>query len=491
MLVVMCITLYTSRVVLAELGVVDFGIYGIVGGVVTMLTFLNSSLGSSSARFITSELGRGDIDKLKKVFSTSLTIHGVMSLIILLICELIGVWFLNTKIVVPADRLLAANIVFQLSTITAVISVTQVPYNATIIAHEDMNVYAVVGLFEAAAKLAIAYLIVYNPCDRLVWYSLMLMLVQMIIMLYYRSYCVRHYVETHFCIQKDAKLYKSMLSYSVFDFIGCTSVMAQGQALNIVLNMFCGPIVNAARTIAYQIQGATSQFASNFMTAVTPQIIKLYAQNCVDEMLCLVRRSSIFCVVLMYMIFLPLCLEINFILKLWLGEYPAYTASFTILILINTLIDSFRRPRINCFHAIGKIKRSNIITGTILCLALPAGYIMMKIGLSPNSVFVGIIATSCVADVTNMMILKRYIHFSMLEFIKRVHLRCFAHIVVTSILPVYIYLALDDGWNRLLLISLASVVSSILSASCISFEKEDRMKIYFIMKDKFLKIAGR
>jgi O-antigen/teichoic acid export membrane protein len=410
--------------------------------------------------------------------------HGVMSLIILLICELIGVWFLNTKIVIPADRLFAANIVFQLSTLTAVISVTQVPYNATIIAHEKMNVYAIVGLFEAAAQLIIAYLIVYNPVDRLVWYSLMLMIVQLIIMLYYRSHCIRHFEETRFCIQKDSKLYKSMLSYSVFNFIGCASVMAQGQALNVVLNVFCGPIVNAARTIAYQVQGVTSQFASNFMTAVTPQIIKLYATNRVDEMLRLVRRSSIFCVVLMYLIFLPLSLEIHFLLKLWLGDYPVYTASFTVLVLVNTLIDSFRFPRINCFHAIGKIKLSSIITGTVLCMALPAGYFMMKVGMSPNSVFWGIIATSCVADVTNMLILKKYISFSVLDFIRRVHLRCVAHIVATSILPVYIYYTLDDGWLRLWLIVLATVISSVLSASLIAFEPDDRKKIYLLIKEK-------
>lgn len=484
MFTVMCVNLYTSRIILAALGVVDYGLYGIVGGVVTMFTMLNSSLGSSSSRFITAELGRGDLDGLKKVFSSSLMIHSIMALIILILCEGIGVWFLNTQMVIPAERLTAANWVFQLSVVTAMFSITQIPYNAAIIAHENMNVYAIVGLFDAFAKLGIAFLIVHNPIDRLIWYAFMLMTIQLIVMAFYRFYCVRHYAEAHFSIQKDKNTYKSMLSYSVFDFIGCMSVMAQGQALNLVLNVFCGPVVNAARAVAYQVQGATSQFAGNFMTAVTPQIIKMYQQGHVDEMLQLVRRSSIFSVVLLYMIFLPLCLEINYVLGLWLGDYPAYTASFTVLVLINTLIDSFRRPRINCFHATGNIKRSNIITGGILCLALPIGYLLMYCGYSPNSVFIGIIATSCIADITNMNILKRYIPFNVIEFVCRVHLRCIAHIVITAILPMSIYYLMDEGFIRLTMVTIASIISSILSASMVAFEPDDRKKIFSMIKKR-------
>ena len=486
-LLIMCIQLYTSRVILAELGVVDYGLYGVIGGVVLIFTYLNGSLGSSSSRFITVEMGKRDMQRLKKVFSTSLAMHITMAFIILVLCEIIGLWFLNTKMVIPADRMVAAQWVFQLSVFTAMISITQVPYNATIIAHEHMGVYAYVGMFEAIGKLGVAFLISVNPFDRLVWYAILLVIIQFIVMMTYRAYCLRHFEESKFQFQKDGKLYKSMLTYSLYDTIGSCSVMAQGQGINMVLNVFCGPVVNAARAIAFQVQGATSSFANNFMTAVTPQIIKLYAQGNEGEMMKLVKRSSIFCFVLMTMIVLPLSLEINFVLKLWLGEYPAYTATFTILVLVNTVIDTFRRPRINCFHATGNIRLSNIITGTILCMALPLAYIFMRLGFNPNSVFWGVILTSCISDCTNLLILRRYINYSIRGFIKHVHLRCFAHLVCTSLLPIAVYYMMDDGVIRFLIIGFLSVILSCLSGVYIAFEKEDREKIFAIIKQRITK----
>lgn len=482
--IILCINLYTSRIVLEELGVVDFGLYGVIGGVVVMFTFLTGSLGSSSSRFITVAMGKNDKLKLQKVFSTSFTIHATMAFLILILCEVIGGWFINNQMVVPKERIDAAMMVFHISVFTAVISLTQVPYNSLIIAHERMSIYAYVGLFEAISKLCVAFLITINPIDKLVWYALLLFIVQVTVMMTYRLYCIKYFEESRLHLVKDIKLYKSMLAYSLYDFIGCTSVMAQGQGLNLVLNVFCGPVVNAARTIAYQIQGAVTQFSSNFMTAVTPQIIKLYAQGEINEMLILVRRSSIFCFVLMVMFVLPLSFEIDFVLRLWLGNFPGFTASFTILILINTTIDTFRRPRINCFHATGNIKLSNIVTGGILCMALPLGYVLMRLGYNPNTVFIGVIITSCIADCTNMIILRRYIPFSIINFMKQVHLRCFAHLICILPIPFFICRYMDDGIIRFILIILYSVLMSLLSGLYVAFNKNDRIKIISLIRSK-------
>lgn len=484
MFVVMCVSLYTSRVILAQLGVTDYGLYGVIGGVVTMFAFLNTSLGSSSSRFITVAIGKGDTENVKKVFGTSMAIHITMALIILLLCEVVGVWFINEKMVIPPERLHASHIVFQISVLTTLFSITQIPYSACIIAHERMGIYAVIGLIDAFAKLLIAFAIAYNLFDRLVWYALLIMVVQISVMIINRIYCLCHFKECRFQLQRDKKLYKEMLSYSAYDFIGCTSVMAQGQGLNMVLNVFLGPVVNAARGIAYQIQGAITQFSNGFMTAVTPQIIKQYAQGEVEGMMRLVRRSSTMCFVLMFMIVLPASLEIHYVLKLWLGEYPAYTASFTVLILINTIIDSFRRPRINCFHATGNIKLSNIVTGSILCLGLPLGYVFLKIGLSPNSVFVGVIVTSLLADVTNLVILKRYINYSITEFLRRVHLRCLLHAIVTATVPVCIYLTMEDNVTRLVLVVLSAILMSLVSGLYVALEKFDRDYLLSFVKSR-------
>lgn len=474
MFVVMCVSLYTSRVILAQLGVTDYGLYGVIGGVVTMFAFLNTSLGSSSSRFITVAIGKGNPENVKKVFGTSMAIHIIMALIILVLCEVIGVWFINEKMIIPPERLYASHVVFQISVVTTLFSITQIPYAASIIAHERMGIYAVIGLLDALAKLLIAFAIAYNPFDRLIWYALLIMLVQISIMIFYRIYCLYHFKECRFQIQKDKKLYKEMLSYSVYDFIGCTSIMAQGQGLNMVLNAFFGPVVNAARAIAYQIQGAIIQFAGGFMTAVTPQIIKQYAQGEVEGMMRLVRRSSTMCFVLMFMIVLPASLEIHYVLKLWLEEYPAYTASFSILVLINTVIDTFRRPRTNCFHATGNIKLSNIITGSILCFSLPLGYILLKLGLNPNYVFVGVIGTSMIADATNLIILRRYINFSILEFLRIVHLRCACHAIVTAIVPICILILMEDSFMRLVVVVISAIIMSALSGLYIALEKHDR-----------------
>lgn len=484
MLVIMCVQLYTSRIILSSLGVVDFGLYGVVGGVVVIFSTLVGSFGSATSRYFTVELGRGDFEQLKKVFSTALALHFVIALVIMLVCESIGLWFLNTQMEIPPDRMYAAQWLFQFSIITAAFTIFQVPYNAAIIAHEEMAIYAYVGLLEAFGKLTIAYLISFSPIDKLIWYGLLLMLLQIVVMRIYCSYCLRRYKETHFKLQRDKGLYKNMLTYSSYDMIGSMSVMAQGQGLNVVLNIFCGPVVNAARSIAYQVQGATTQFSNNFLTAVRPQIIKLYALNEVGAMMKLVYKSSIFTYVLMLMIVLPLSLEVRLVLSLWLGDYPEYTDTFTVIILINTLLNAFRNPRITVFHATGHIKLSNLITGSILCSALPLGYLLMKLGFNPNAVFWGMLATTILSDVTNLLILKRYVQYSISDFLRKVHLKCFLITLMAFAVVLPVTFSMDDGIYRLLVCTFVSIITISVFSWIIVLNKNQRKKVVSIIKSK-------
>lgn len=484
MIVVMCIQLYTSRVILNALGISDYGLYNVIGGLVVMFSSLNMSLGSSTSRFFTVELAKDDKSALNKVFSTAMAIHITMAFIVFILAETIGLWFFYEKMVIPPDRISASMWVFQLSLVSSMFSITQVPYNAAIIAHERMNIIAYVGIGEAISKLLIAYLISFSPIDKLIIYALLIFMVQLTVMMTYRFYCTKHFSETNFKFQRDSSLYKSMLSYSLYDTVGCMSVMAQGQGLNMVLNVFCGTVVNAARAISYQIQAAVSQFASNFMTAVNPQIIKYYTQGNMKDMMQLVRRASIFSFAVLYMIILPVSLEIDYLLELWLGEYPPYTSSFVVIILINELLNAFRKPRITIFHACGHIKLSNIITGGILCLALPLGYILMKLGYPPTSVFWGMLLTTILADFTNMILLKRYINYSMIDFWKNVHLRCLFISISVSIFPYWMHSTFNASFLRLCLVSLFSLISTLFVTYFFFMNRQDRVKAFNMLKTK-------
>lgn len=471
MFLVMCIQLYTSRVILRTLGAEDYGIYNVVGGVVTLFSFLNGALGSATSRYFTFELGRRDHERLNKVFCVSVNNHVIMALIILVLAETIGLWFLNEKLVIPDDRVKAAAWVYQLSIVTAMMSLTQVPYTAAIIAHERMNIYAYMGLADVALKLLLALSISQATIDRLVYYAIGMFIVQSISMAVYRFYCVRNYDECHFSFYKDRKLQVEMFRYASYDLIGSSSVMMQGQGLNMVLNMFTGPVVNAARAIAYQIEGAANQFANNFLTAMRPQVIKYYAQDDIGGMMRLVRLSSIFSFSLMLALVTPLSMEMDTVLTIWLGEYPPYTATFTTIVLAQATLNAFRNPRITVFHATGNIKLSNIVTGTVLCMALPVGYVLLRLGCSPVSVFWGTFGCTVIADVTNLIVLKRYIDYSIKSFILNVHMKCLLLFIGVMLFAYPAHHFMAEGVPRLI------VVTAVVAASLAVY-----MWVFFIPK---------
>ncbi len=488
MLFVMLVNLYTSRIILKNLGIEDYGIYNVVGGIVTMFTFLNGSLGSATSRYITFELGRKNFGRLSSVFNVALIIHICIAFIIVLLSETVGLWFFYEKMTIPAGRLNAAFWVYQISILTCFLSLTQVPYNATIIAHENMRIYAWVGIGEVIGKLVIVYLLLISPVDRLVFYALLLCVLQISVMLFYRIFCNRNYPESKLRICRDKSLYREMFGYAGSDLIGNISVLAQGQGLNILLNMFFGPAVNAARGIAYQVQGAVTQFSNNFMTAVKPQIIKLYAEGKTDDMMRLVNKSSCFSYYLMWIITFPIFLECDYILTLWLGKYPEHAVDFLRLILVLCLIQTLKTPRTTVFHATGHIKLTNIIVGSILCAAFPLAYLFLKLGYSPESVFWASNITMIVSEFASVIVLKRYVRFSARNYLMCVHVRCFIVTAVSFVIPYLICRnVLESSFIKLILTVCITTVFSCITIWLIGLDKDSRITLKKLIKRKFVK----
>ncbi|MBE6282879.1 MAG: multidrug transporter [Mediterranea massiliensis] len=488
MFLIMGVTLYTSRIVLRVLGEDDFGLYNVVGGIVAMFTFLNGALAGATSRFITFEIGRKDNIQLHKVFNVSLATHFIIAIVIVLLAETIGLWFLYNKMVIPMNRFDAAFWVYQISIVSCVLSIIQVPYNATIIAHERMGIYAYVGIVEVILKLLIAYLIQISTYDKLVSYAFLLFIVHVLILSYYRIYCNRHFSECKLFFVKETKMYKQMFIFASSNVIGNLSVLAQGQGLNILLNMFFGPVVNAARGIAYQVQGAVTQFSGNFMTAVKPQIIKQYALGKVNEMMELVIQCSCFSYYLMLLIVVPICLEADYILTLWLGEFPNYTVSFLRLVLVLCMIQTLKTPRTTVFHATGKILIPNIVVGTILCMALPIAYVVLRMGGEPNSVFWVAIVCMALSEVASIIILHYKVVCSVKKYIFKVHFRCMLVTIVSLIIPLFFCNDIPlQGFNKLLMTCVISVISILITSYTIGLDKKMRIKIRSLIQQKIFR----
>ena len=334
MLLTMVVGLYTSRVILRTLGVEDYGIYNVVGGVVAMFSVLSGSLSAAISRFITFELGRNDIEKLKRVFSSAVTIQIGLSLIIVLLAETVGLWFLNNKMVIPESRLVAANWVYQFSIFTFAINLISVPYNAAIIAHEKMSAFAYISILEVIGKLIVAFTIAIAPIDKLVYYGLLIMLIAVIIRMVYGHYCKRHFVECTYRFVIDKSLLQQMFGFAGWNFIGASSAVLRDQGGNVVINLFCGPTVNAAQGIAMQVSNAIQGFVSNFMTALKPQITKSYAVGDHSYMRSLIFQGARLSFYILLILSLPVIINAQYILSLWLGTIPEHTVTFVQLVLI-------------------------------------------------------------------------------------------------------------------------------------------------------------
>lgn len=485
MLLIMAVSFYTSRVVLQTLGVVDYGIYNVVGGIVAMFGFLNSAMSSSTQRYLTFELGRGDTERLKKVFVTSVNIHIMISVIVFVLAETIGLWLLYNKITIPVERFNAAFWVYQCSILSTMVMFISVPYNATIIAHEKMSAFAYISILEVVLKLLIVYLLLIGDIDKLILYAVLMLTVQVIIRFIYNIYCKRHFEETKYSFLFDRPLFKEMLSFSGWNLWGNMAAVAFTQGLNILLNMFFGPVVNAARGVAVQVQQAVTQFSMNFQTAINPQITKSYAIEDYEYMHSLIFRSSRFTFFLLLCICLPVFMEAEALLGIWLKEVPEYSAVFLRIILCATIVDALANPLMISAQATAHIKIYQSVVGGILLTILPIAYVVLKLGGNPQSVFIVHLLICTIAFIVRLFIIRPMIRLSLTKYIKEVIVRCAVVGICAGAVSFAVNILLDSSLFSSIMECCISVLSVAVFSFMIGMTKNERDLIINKIKSKF------
>lgn len=492
MFLVLGVSLLTAGVTLRVLGKVDYGLNAVLGGVVAMFSFLNGSLSGAASRNITFELGRGDLEKVNKIFNVSLVVFVGLAAVIVLLSETVGLWFFYNKMVIPPERLRVAFWVLQLSIVSVPLSLTQVPYGAVIVAHENMKIYAYVSIADAIVRLLIIYGLFISPFDKLLTLASLQFLWSVCTIVFYRIYCIRRYEETRFRWCGEKGLYKSIVQYAGADLIGNLSCLAQGQGFNLLLNTFFGPVVNAARGIAYGLQGMTTQFSGNFMTAVYPQIIKSFAQGDREGMWRLVRRSSCFSYYLVWLLALPAWLEGDYVLRLWLGDYPEHTLSFFHLIVVVCLLETVKNPIVKVVHANGKLLLGNMTAGTVLCLSFPVAYVFLRMGYPPESVFWCTIGSLAITNVIDWFVVRHYMPFDIWDYVVSVYGRCLLVTIASTAVPALVYShIMPPSFLRMILTGVLTTISVGLSALYLGMSHSDRQKLFAIAGDKLGQIRRK
>ena len=388
MFVMMAVGLFTSRIILDALGASDYGIYNVVGGLVTMFSVLTGAMSVATSRFLTFALGIGNKEQLRRTFVTAVNIHLLISIAMIVIAEVAGIWFLNNKLNIPADRMDAANIVLQFSIATFVINLINVPYSSSIISHEKMGIYAYFTLYDVLVKLVIVYALYVTPTDRLVIYALLLCLANLTTQIIYWVYCKRKFEECRYSFCIDKELLKKMFGFIGWAFWGNAAVVAKDQGMTLLLNIFCGTIVNAAQGVANQVNATVTRFVSNFMTAVNPQITKQYASGDYESMNKLIIRSTKFSAFLMLLLIIPIIVNIKDLLGIWLVEVPVHTSSFVSLILFYSFVDCFTGGLITGILANGKIKKYEIALTITYAANIVFAYLALKYGMQPETLYV-------------------------------------------------------------------------------------------------------
>lgn len=489
MLFLMFIGLYTSRVVLSTLGVTDYGIYGVVGGVVALFSVISGSLSAAITRFITFEMGKGTEARLKNVFSSAATVQLILALLVVVIAEPLGIWFIENEINMPPDRHDAAHWVFQFSLLTFVINIISIPYNASIIAHERMSAFAVIGVLEGLAKLAVAFLIMYSPIDRLVYYAILMCVVAVGVRMAYSVYCRRHFPECRYTFMWEPDLLRQMFAFAGWNFIGAASGTLRDHGGNVLINIFCGPVANAARAVSVQLGGAVQSFVSNFMTAVNPQITKSYAAQEKEYALSLVFRSSRYSFYLLYMLALPVLFNAGYILDLWLEDVPARSENFVCLALLLSLSECLSYPLVTLMLATGNIRNYQLIVGGLQLMNLPVSYLVLKAGAPPESIIVVAIVISQICLFARLLLLKGMTGLSASGFIKAVYLRVAAVFIVSGSVIYLISYMLKSDFVSFVISCIVCIAVNTAGIWLIGIDNEERKLL--IDKIKTLRRAGR
>lgn len=492
MLLTMFIGLYTSRIVLSALGIDDYGLYNVVGGIVVILSFLNGAMASSVQRYLNVELGKQDVNGLKKVFVTSKLIHFGVAIFVLLLAETIGLCFLNTRMNIISERMIAANWVYQFSVATFIVNILCVPYNATIIAHEKMSAFAYISIVEVCCKLLVALLICYAPFDRLIFYALLIFIVSIVVQITYVFYCKKQFDECNFTQYKvERSLMKNMLSFSSWTVFGNLAFIFHTQGIAIIINMFFGTAVNAAQGISNQVNSIISGFVQNFLIAMKPQVVKSYASGNIQELHKLILSGSRFSFYLVMLFTIPLILETPYLLSLWLKEVPEYTVVFIRLLLLITLFDSFNSLLNAAKGATGNIKKYMITMTCISIMHLPISYVLFIFGFEPYYAMAVYLVLVIIMQILRIWFVCRAINLSIRTFYFDVILRCLFVAGISFILPAILYFFTPINIWTVFGTCFTGIFSNIIFISLFGMNKQERKTVKNMIYNKITKVSSR
>lgn len=487
MALIMLTTLYISRIILRILGVEDFGIYNVIAGFVSMFAFITATVSGGTSRFFAFEIGRDNNEKLSQYFRLSIMSFGLLSLIILLFAETIGLWFIKNRLVIPDDRLSAGIVVYHFSVCSLIINMFSIPYKSLIIAKEKMGIYAYISIIEVVINLIIVFVLDSITMDKLKLYSILLFVLNLIIAFSFFCCCRLLYRESRFSFFWNRGMFVEFFNYSCWIVIGTLSGILRGQGLNVILNIFFGPTVNAARGIAFQVHSAINQFVNNFYMACRPQITKLYAAGDHCRMMNLVFSSSRICYLLTLLLTLPILIETPHILKLWLSIVPDHTIFFTRLVLMTILIETISYPFQAAVSATGKVKWYQIITGGITLLTLPIAYVFLKYGYRPEVVFYISIIMAIVAQASRLLFMKMLLQLSVISYLRQVIARMIMVSVLSTTLPVVLNYYLNESFTSALFVVFASLLSVLFWGFMCGISKEERRSVVRMLKKIYVR----
>lgn len=486
--ITMIVGLYTSRVVLQVLGVEDYGLYNVIGGVVIMLCLLNNAMVNTTSRYITIQLAENNDLKTRQIFNMASLIHVCIAVIVLFLAETVGLWYVVNKLVIPTGKESAAFWLYQLSILTAILSIFYVPYNATIIAHERMSAFAFIQILDVILKLLVVIALKFSTSDKLILYGALIACISLFDFLIYFGYCKRFFKETEIMFYWSNKIFKEMLSFIGWALVGNFSFLFYTHGINLMLNAFCGPAANAARGIAVQVENIVRQFANNVQVAINPQILKSYASSELERMYTLIFASSRYCFYLLFIISLPVLIETKFILNLWLGQVPEHTINFIRLILCTTLLDAFINPMFTANLASGKLKLYNLSVCSVSYTFMIITYFAIKITRVPESVFACLFVSTLIGVGIRILVLYKQIGLKPYDFFNKVIKKVIFVVMASLVIPVFLHGFMDDGLISFIIVSSAAALSVCFFVYSLGINKEERnfvsVKLRMFMQQK-------
>lgn len=480
----MIISLYTSRINLEALGVADYGVYNVVGGFIALFAIITGPLSGAFNRYLSYAVGKGCAEHSARLFSSILNFQILFSIGIIILAEPIGIWFLNNKMEIPSESIVAANWVLQCSILTFVLGMINLPYSCSLVAHEKMSVYALMGILDSLLRLGLCFFLLITPINRLITYALGQLGIYVLMRVIYGVYCTRHFSECKYKPIIDKKLIKEISGFAGWSFLGSTAYILNTQGVAIIMNLYFGVVVNAAKAIAQQVEGAVMTLVSNFTVAFSPQITKSYAEGNKEYMFSVMRRGSKFSVFLMLFFLIPIEFEADTVLKIWLGEVPEWSATFLRLSLVCSTINSLGGPFYQGIMAQGNIRNYQIAVTLVGCLVFPLTWLLYRLEYDPTIFYVVSIVVYFILIWIRNYYAQKLLGFSILDFTKTVFLPVLWCTVVASIIPLLIYVMMSDGWIRLIVLTSASLISTSITVLYLGMSIHEREIIVNAVKNR-------